>query len=100
MENINISSLTYNDIRWVISKKILHPFVMNDTKLSQRETECLACIILGMTAKEIARALEISPRTAESHLNSIKIKLGCYHRYQLVTKALVNNFPIYKFLQS
>jgi DNA-binding CsgD family transcriptional regulator len=74
-------------------------FIINKQKLTFRETQCLAGMILGMTAKQIARSLEISPRTAETHINSIKSKTGSYHRSQVILKALMHNFPIHEFLQ-
>ncbi len=57
-------------------------------KLSKRETECAYYLIRGMTYKEIGRVLDISPRTVECHIDSMKIKLNCYKRSQLVSKIL------------
>jgi DNA-binding NarL/FixJ family response regulator len=41
-----------------------------------------------MTIKEIAAALELSPKTVEHYLQTIKTKLHCYKKSQLITKAL------------
>jgi DNA-binding NarL/FixJ family response regulator len=36
-------------------------------QLSDREREVLGLIVAGLTNKEVGRALEVSPRTAETH---------------------------------
>ncbi len=48
--------------------------------LSARETEVLALLADGLTDREIADALVISPRTVESHVGSILRKLGVRNR--------------------
>ncbi len=35
----------------------------------------------------IARALNLSPRTVEHHLNAAKIKMNCLSKEELITKA-------------
>ena len=52
--------------------------------LSKRESECLLQLSLGKTAKETARALDLSPRTVEFYLNNIKEKTDCRTRTELV----------------
>ena len=51
------------------------------SKLSNREIECIKFIVKGFTIKQIARELQLSPRTVEHHINNIKNKVG------LTTKA-------------
>lgn len=58
--------------------------------LSRRENEVLNFLPLAMTTKEIARELDISPRTVESHLQNIKFKLGCYRKSELVRSGKEN----------
>jgi DNA-binding NarL/FixJ family response regulator len=48
--------------------------------LSSREIEVLAHLTDGLTDREIAEALVISPRTVESHVSSILRKLGVRNR--------------------
>ena len=45
-------------------------------ELTEREKEVLAHLQAGRTAKEIAKALSISPRTAEAHRRNLLHKLG------------------------
>lgn len=44
--------------------------------LSKREDECMQYFSQGKTAKEVALALNLSPRTVESYLEHIKVKMG------------------------
>ena len=44
--------------------------------LTEREIEVLRLLAAGLTNKHIARQLDISPRTVESHRANIKSKLG------------------------
>jgi DNA-binding NarL/FixJ family response regulator len=48
--------------------------------LSSREIEVLAHLTEGLTDREIAEALVISPRTVESHVSNILRKLGVRNR--------------------
>lgn len=44
--------------------------------LSRQESVCLSLLAQGKSAKEIARLLNLSPRTVESYLATIKLKTG------------------------
>nr|MCH9753299.1 helix-turn-helix transcriptional regulator [Alphaproteobacteria bacterium] len=52
--------------------------------LSNREAQCMRLIASGKTAKEIAVILDISPRTAEHHINNLKYKTSLRTRSELV----------------
>lgn len=60
--------------------------------LSAREREVLGLVIGGLTNKEIARALELSPRTVETHRAHLQEKLQVQTLAQLVRQyaALVD----------
>jgi DNA-binding CsgD family transcriptional regulator len=60
----------------------------SNEKLSQRQTDCLLYLVKGMAIKEIAKTLNLSPRTIEHYLDTIKIKLNCKNRAALIAKAL------------
>lgn len=45
--------------------------------LSRREAQCLNYLQQHKTVKEIAKFMELSPRTVESYLNNVKMKAGC-----------------------
>lgn len=56
--------------------------------LSPRETEAIQALQNGMTDKEIASALGISPETARGYLKTIRAKLGVSTRTAVVHKLL------------
>lgn len=60
--------------------------------LTKREQECLPLIKKGMSNKIIARRLNISPRTVDSHLESIKRKLECNNKYELINKLIAYDY--------
>lgn len=55
---------------------IINPGEGNTRDLSAREHEIFNLVANGFTGKEIARELKLSPRTVETHLNTIKTKMG------------------------
>ncbi|MBK8082416.1 MAG: helix-turn-helix transcriptional regulator [Devosia sp.] len=56
--------------------------------LTGREREVLHWVMQGLTNKEIARRLEISPRTVELHRSHVKEKLGVDSTAGMVAAAL------------
>jgi DNA-binding CsgD family transcriptional regulator len=52
--------------------------------LTDRELECALFLRTGISAKEIAKLLVISPRTVEKHTDNIKEKLKCKTKLQLI----------------
>ena len=50
--------------------------------MSAREEEVLALLADGLTDREIAERLGISPRTVETHVGSLLSKLGVRNRAQ------------------
>lgn len=54
---------------------------------SKRELECLYFLCKGQTYKEIGRAMNISPRTVETHVERMRIKAECHSKIQLVAKC-------------
>lgn len=61
-------------------------------QLSEREREVLGSIVAGLTNKAIARALDLSPRTVETHRANLFAKLGAESLAQLIRQyaALVD----------
>ena len=55
--------------------------------LTARERGVLDCIVQGMTNKQIARTLEISPATVKAHVERIIGKLGVADRTQAAVLA-------------
>lgn len=61
-------------------------------QLSEREREVLGLIVAGLTNKEIGRALNLSPRTVETHRANLFAKLQAESLAQLIRRyaALVD----------
>lgn len=59
--------------------------------LTKRQMECLFYLVKGMTIKQIANTLHLSPKTVEHYLDAVKTKLNCDTRSQLIEKALQLN---------
>ena len=55
--------------------------------LSPRQKDCLFLLTRGKTAKQIGQALGISHRTVETHMISLKNKMNCTTKNQLVEKV-------------
>jgi DNA-binding NarL/FixJ family response regulator len=55
--------------------------------LTSRQLQMLAGISRGMTDKELARTMELSPRTVESHVAKALATLQCRSRSEAVRKA-------------
>ncbi len=64
-------------------------------QLSEREREVLGLIVAGLTNKEIGRALDLSPRTVETHRAHLFAKLQAESLAQLIRAyaALVETSP-------
>jgi len=65
-----------------------HEEALKLAKLTRREREVLNLVGKGLHAKEIARALAISPRTVEVHKANLMTKLGARNVAELVRFAL------------
>ncbi len=68
------------------------PFELNHAAIASlgvtaRELETLALLADGLTNKEIARKLDISPNTVKTHLASLYEKLEVSRRTQAIQKA-------------
>ncbi len=66
--------------------------IKEPTVLTIRENQCAYYLMNGMTAKEIGKELELSPRTIESYIDNIKRKLLCKNKAQLIVTLTKINF--------
>jgi len=81
---------------WHFNQQLLMAFLKKDEetmsallpRLAKRERECCYYVVQAMTSKQIAQQLNISYRTVEKHIESIKAKLSCKSRSELI--ALLN----------
>ena len=57
------------------------------TRLTERELEILEYLSLGLTVKQVATRLGLSPRTVDSHIQKLYRKLGVRNRVQAISRA-------------
>ena len=62
--------------------------VLGPANLTPRERLVLAELLMGLSSKEVARSLEISPRTVEFHRANLLKKYGAKNTAELVRKVL------------
>jgi DNA-binding NarL/FixJ family response regulator len=67
--------------------------VQDDLPLSARQREVLQCLLRGMSAKQIARALGISDGTVKSHTVAVFRALNVSSRAQVVLEAHRRGIP-------
>lgn len=66
----------------------------HDIFIGKREAECLYYLSLGKTSKEIGNCLEISARTVECYINSLKEKTNIHSKSGLIMLAHENFLAI------
>lgn len=71
----------------VLARQLARPLVQ-DNQLTVREHEVLQHLACGESNKQIARALDLSVRTVESHRLNIKRKLGIEGQAELIKYAV------------
>lgn len=79
---INIPAESKNKIK----RTITYYFDDKKIELSPKESLCIRYLMQGMTAKQTAKALGISPRTVETHLENIRYKTQCSNKLILISK--------------
>ncbi|WP_159978978.1 MULTISPECIES: response regulator transcription factor [unclassified Novosphingobium] len=63
---------------------------VNIEGLTNRESEILRAIAQGLSAKEVAKQLNIAPRTVERHIDHIRLKTRTRNRSHMVAFAIAN----------
>ncbi len=79
-----------------MSERLLHRFVLNDQEpdrpaiesLSDRELEVFQLIGEGLTTRQIASRLHLSPKTIETYREHIKAKLNLENSSELIRAAV------------
>ena len=62
--------------------------LLGPASLTPRERLVLAEILMGLSSKEVARSLEISPRTVDFHRANLLKKYGARNTAELIRKVL------------
>jgi DNA-binding CsgD family transcriptional regulator len=56
--------------------------------LTAREQEALQYLVRGLTSKEIASRMQVSPNTVKAFLRSVMIKMGSHNRAAIMSKVM------------
>lgn len=64
------------DREWRLERGSLRAIQQRFALLSPREREVMALVVSGLTCKEIAKKLDLSPRTVEVHRAHVMHKMG------------------------
>ena len=70
------------------ARKIIQSFRLEESPLSERETEVLKKLSEGMNYKTIAKDLFLSPHTIKTHIKNIYSKLHVSTRAEAIFKAI------------
>ncbi|MCK4870852.1 MAG: helix-turn-helix transcriptional regulator [Gammaproteobacteria bacterium] len=65
-----------------------------DVKFSRREAECMVKFLQGMTMRDTAEALELSPRTVEFYVKNMRQKVGCRTKSELINIVANSDFVL------
>src|SRR3990167_6074379 len=63
--------------------------------LSYRQAQCMAYSIKGFSNREIGRLLHLSPNTIHSYTKTLRIKLKCSSKTELIVKVCQSYFVNY-----
>lgn len=63
---------------------------LNNRKLTPRERQVVELVAQGLSSKEAAEKLGLSPVTVTQHIESARSKLGARNRVQLIFEAIQN----------
>lgn len=75
-----------------LSQKPMPVLRVDNLYFTKREMDVIRHVINGKTAREIARILDLSPRTIECYLVTIKEKTGAKTKSQLIERLRANSF--------
>ena len=87
---VKIQSFSTSDLHEALNAQ-LNPSSYQDEKkisLSQRQTDCVNLLLTGATSKEIAMQLNLSYRTVEDYINSLKQKFNARNKVELILKLI------------
>ena len=68
----------------LLPKKFYFETHDSQSYLTKRQVECVIELVKGKSNRDIANSLSISPRTVDSHIESLRQKVGVSQRSQLI----------------
>jgi len=98
-EKLIVSNIKIMDNRFCEKEKVKNFFdtlniksyqLGNQLSISKKEFESLIYLVQGKTIKEIARLLNVAPKTIEFHIGNIKKKIKLHKKSQVIDFFLEN----------
>lgn len=77
--------LDVRNAQYLVQNSLKQKQIVSDITLTPKENECLSYLLKGYSAKLTANMLDISSRTVEHHLKSIKDKYSCKTKLELIS---------------
>jgi DNA-binding CsgD family transcriptional regulator len=62
--------------------------ISNTYHLSEREEETLKGVLMGLSTKEVADQMAISPNTVKAYIRLVMIKMGVATRWGIIAKVI------------
>lgn len=69
-----------------------HQYERPDLALSKRQRQCLYHILRGKSVVKTAKMLGLSPKTVESYIKTIKMKMQCHNKAQLIERSIEQGY--------
>lgn len=91
-QKFNFHNNSADDFEAQKVQEFLQQTQLKNFSLSPRQKECLFQLTRGKTAKQTARILGIDHRTVETHIISLKSKMECTTKEQLIERAFESGF--------
>lgn len=63
-------------------------------RLSPREVDIARCVLAGLGSRQIARELDVSPKTIPTYMTRLYEKLGIHSRAELVRRILLSHHAL------
>lgn len=72
------------------SMSVIHKYLNIPIHLSKQQSKCLKLLLSGITIKQIASEMNLSPRTVEHYLENIRAQVGCKSNKELMANYSKN----------
>ena len=87
MQTISINN-DFQDILNTFQNLANHTTELTNCELTGREKQCVLLLLCGLTDKQIAKKLQISPRTVELYIRQLMAKFKASTRTALIVTVL------------
>ena len=94
--NRHLRGPSHPDVELLLERSLtglfLLPRIAQQFKFSRREQQAVELLLHGLSSKEIANRMEISPNTVNTFFRLIMVKMGVCSRYAILAKMITATF--------